>query len=109
MATPQKDPPDVAERRGRGSVTPAALAYSGCPSDSNRRSETVKEYTTLIAALILSAAILGAAWLHALTGRYQPADDIFQPVVDTWTGEVCLGTDPAEVQCVNARTGDVSN
>lgn len=69
----------------------------------------MKDYANVIAALILSAAILGAAWLHAQTGRYVPADRIIEPTFDTWTGEICLGDDPDDVQCANGRTGEMPN
>lgn len=48
------------------------------------------KHANVVPALILSASILGGAWLLSLNGRYLQAGDAMSSF-DTRTGEVCIG------------------
>jgi hypothetical protein len=61
----------------------------------------MKPYANVLAALILSASIAGAAWFLSLNGRYTPVGE--GTILDTRTGEACYGVNLERSRCWNPR------
>jgi hypothetical protein len=62
----------------------------------------VKDYANIIAAVILSAALLTSAWLVSLNGRYLSTGTPIS-IIDTRTGTVCTGVNSERSRCRNPR------
>lgn len=63
------------------------------------------QYANVIAALILSAALLVSAWMVSQNGRYSTHGNQIQTVLDTRTGVVCTGAQPGDRFCLDPHNG----
>lgn len=63
------------------------------------------KHGNVIAALILSAALLGSAWMVSQNGRYAFSSQTPMAILDTRTGVVCVGPEPSRRGCFDPHNG----